>query len=146
MDDVKLLPCPFCGELPTITKHFKHEIYSFVHRCSVIGPITRDFREREQDHADMWNTRCASDLDAQRLRADTAEAEVTRLEDEFDTLESTNTTMKLKLAAAEQRIAELLQICRDIQDDPRLWLMVGAEISGRISTALNPKPEAGSHE
>lgn len=55
----KLLPCPFCGELPVITKHFKHDIYSFMHRCSVIGPIYRDFRESEQGHIDMWNTRAA---------------------------------------------------------------------------------------
>lgn len=57
IDGVSLLPCPFCGELPAITKHFKHEMYSFIHRCPVIGPIGRDFRETAQGHIDMWNTR-----------------------------------------------------------------------------------------
>ena len=57
IDGVPLLPCPFCGELPVITKHFKHEMYSFMHRCPVIGPIGRDFRETAQGHIDMWNTR-----------------------------------------------------------------------------------------
>lgn len=55
----ELAPCPFCGGLPTITKHFRHEMYSFTHRCSVIGPISRDFRENPQGHIDMWNTRIA---------------------------------------------------------------------------------------
>lgn len=57
IDGVPLLPCPFCGELPVITKHFKHEMYSFMHRCPVIGPISKDFRETAQGHVDMWNTR-----------------------------------------------------------------------------------------
>ncbi|MDH0749480.1 Lar family restriction alleviation protein [Pseudomonas sp. GD03842] len=55
----ELLPCPFCGGIPVITKHHKEEIYSFMHRCPVVGTISRDFRERAQDHADMWNTRAA---------------------------------------------------------------------------------------
>ncbi|MFL1551711.1 Lar family restriction alleviation protein [Pseudomonas sp. D47] len=58
-EEMKLEPCPFCGEKPVLTKHFKHEMYSFMHRCSVLGPISRDFRELAQDHVDMWNTRAA---------------------------------------------------------------------------------------
>ena len=78
-------------------------------------------------------------LDAQRLRADTAEAERDQAKEERDSFQRVG-------IAAKQRIAELLQICRDIQDDPRLWLMVNAELSGRIIAALNPNPEAESHE
>ncbi|TWC17117.1 hypothetical protein FBY06_11835 [Pseudomonas sp. SJZ085] len=48
--------------------------------------------------------------------------------------------------AAERRIEDLLQICRGIQNDTRLWLMVSAELSGRINAALNPTAEAASPE
>lgn len=52
-----LLPCPFCGQVPIITKHHREEMYSFMHRCEVLGPISRDFREDPADHVKMWNTR-----------------------------------------------------------------------------------------
>lgn len=87
-----------------------------------------------------------SDYDAQRLRADTAEAELEKLREQVELWRGRTTNLTHAQFAAEQRIAELLQICRDIQDDPRLWLMVRAELSGRISAALNPNPEAESHE
>lgn len=63
----ELLPCPFCGELPVISKHFREEMYSFMHRCPVVGTISRDFRERAQDHADMWNTRSAPSVDVRAV-------------------------------------------------------------------------------
>lgn len=86
------------------------------------------------------------DFDAQRLRADTAERALANCNLALKAQTFNFETQKAKVAAAEQRIAELLQICRDIQDDPRLWLMVRAELSGRIAAALNPNPEAESHE
>ncbi|MEE4662754.1 hypothetical protein V2L09_02325 [Pseudomonas alliivorans] len=52
-----LLPCPFCGQVPIITKHHREEMYSFMHRCEVLGPISRDFREDPAGHVRMWNTR-----------------------------------------------------------------------------------------
>lgn len=82
-------------------------------------------------------------FDAQRLRADTAEAEVARLEDEFDTLENTNTTIKLKLAAAEQRIASherMLRFFANLADIRQ----VGTAAMDYVA-ALNPNPEAESH-
>lgn len=96
-----------------------------------------------------------ADRDAQRLRADTAEAEVTRLEDEFDTLENTNTTTKLKLAAAEQRISDMgstlagaLKLLRGVHTGdlfgPDDWETVNAFLIS--AAALNPNPEAESHE
>lgn len=98
-----------------------------------------------------------SDFDAQRLRADTAEAELARLEDEFDTLENTNTTIKLKLAAAEQRIAELVAMLREGIDaverlsttpkehNQEQWVDLHAW-TFNVDAALNPNPEAESHE
>lgn len=53
-----LLPCPFCGELPVLTKHFRYDDYSFIHRCPVVGPINRDFCPPEL-HVKNWNTRAA---------------------------------------------------------------------------------------
>lgn len=52
-----LLPCPFCGEKPQITKHHREDIYSFLHRCQVLGPISWGFREDQQAHIEKWNAR-----------------------------------------------------------------------------------------
>lgn len=60
-NEYKLLCCPFCGELPIITKHHREEMYAFMHRCEVLGPIARDFREDPMWHVEMWNTRVAAD-------------------------------------------------------------------------------------
>ncbi|WP_010219412.1 hypothetical protein [Pseudomonas syringae group genomosp. 3] len=59
-NEYKLLCCPFCGELPVITKHHREEMYAFMHRCEVLGPIGRDFREDPMSHVEMWNTRAAA--------------------------------------------------------------------------------------
>ncbi|MCK2118533.1 Lar family restriction alleviation protein [Pseudomonas juntendi] len=53
----ELLPCPFCGEKPQITRHHREEIYSFMHRCPVLGPISWGFREDQQAHVEKWNAR-----------------------------------------------------------------------------------------
>ncbi|MFG0504119.1 hypothetical protein ACF8GD_15955 [Pseudomonas putida] len=53
----KLSPCPFCGEKPQITKHHREDIYSFMHRCPVLGPISWGFREDPQAHVEKWNAR-----------------------------------------------------------------------------------------
>ncbi|MDY0250749.1 MAG: hypothetical protein RBR45_11950 [Pseudomonas sp.] len=42
MADQKTLPCPFCGEQPEVTKHFKRDEYCLVHRCEYI-PAHIDF-------------------------------------------------------------------------------------------------------
>ncbi|GLO05729.1 hypothetical protein PPUJ13061_56330 [Pseudomonas putida] len=52
-----LMPCPFCGEKPQITKHHREDIYSFMHRCPVLGPISLGFREDQQAHIEKWNAR-----------------------------------------------------------------------------------------
>ena len=53
----ELLTCPFCGEKPQITKHHREDIYSFIHRCQVLGPISWGFREDQQAHIEKWNAR-----------------------------------------------------------------------------------------
>jgi hypothetical protein len=85
----------------------------------------------------------SSALDAQRLRADTAEAERDALKDEVGQAKGEYDRAVNKLAAAEQRIAELKSVLeRMLEDDdmPVHWF------AQRIDTALNPNPEAESHE
>jgi hypothetical protein len=45
----------------------------------------------------------------EKLHYDAAQVELARLEDEFDTLEHSNITLKLKLAGADKRNAELIE-------------------------------------
>ncbi|MBX8528500.1 Lar family restriction alleviation protein [Pseudomonas cichorii] len=59
MGNHELKPCPFCGEIPIITKHFREEAYNFMHRCAVLGPVSWDFRIDRQSHIDKWNSRAA---------------------------------------------------------------------------------------
>jgi len=53
----ELLSCPFCGETPEISKHFRDPLWQLIHRCHVMGAITIDWRESEQAIAEQWNTR-----------------------------------------------------------------------------------------
>jgi len=92
-------------------------------------------------------------LDAQRLRADTAEAEQNDLKKHLAISErhlgrmiEHSDQLEVRLAAAEQRIAEmvaaftpLLKNWDDLADGESLNV-------DRARAALNPKPEAGSHE
>lgn len=52
-----LLACPFCGETPAITKHFKEQMWSLIHRCPVIGAITIDWHDSQREVVGQWNTR-----------------------------------------------------------------------------------------
>lgn len=76
-----------------------------------------------------------ADFDAQRLRADTAEAELVSTEKEVEGLQSA-------LGDAEQRISELLVMLRQAWVDE----CVSAADCRKIDAALNPNPEAESHE
>lgn len=53
----KILPCPFCGGIPEITKHFKEEMWSLLHRCKIMGAIKLEWRENEDVLIQKWNIR-----------------------------------------------------------------------------------------
>lgn len=124
------------------------------------------------------NIRCVreSDFDAQRLRADTAEAELQALRDKLELSErdrmaaerryeemaaardciATNynqlsygaSICKEKLAAAEHRIADTvakLELAVDMLDDDERGNRF-AQVLKLAIAALNPNPEAESHE
>ena len=57
IDGVPLLPCPFCGDTPDITKHHREEIYGLIHRCPVAGAISWGFIEEPALHVKRWNRR-----------------------------------------------------------------------------------------
>lgn len=100
------------------------------------------------------------DFDAQRLRADTAEAEIQALRLVFQNAEDCELNdAELKLAAAEQRIADqhaLLLKCKEVFDNcygmndqkTRVdWYanyLVPTKVD--LNAALTPNPEAESHE
>lgn len=91
----------------------------------------------------------ATDFDAQRLRADTAEAESARKDGVIEDLMQSNGDMTTCLAAAEQRIAELSaenQQLRKLLEQTLAALNPTAKLSKSIRAALNPNPEAESHE
>ena len=165
MDDVKLLPCPFC------LKPAKLEVeevrgdtaWCFI-RCEVrckVAPFVgesaciwywsegKHHRAQSDEQAktqakeraiSAWNTR--PELDAQRLRADTAEAELERAGATYLNKNSECLQLRKDLAAAEQRNVEMRELLQDLFNQCELNL----HFDGRIAAALNPKPEAGSHE
>ena len=57
----ELRDCPFCGEIPVITKHFREDMHQMVHRCKVVGPILFDFGDACR-HIKAWNTRAPMEL------------------------------------------------------------------------------------
>lgn len=80
----------------------------------------------------------------QRLRADTAEAELEVLKYDCQVAHSVIHAQKADIVVAEQRIAELKGLLLDItldDDFPEHWNEAYA-----IDAALNPNPEAESHE
>lgn len=55
---LKLLPCPFCGHVESkVHKHFKEDMWRFLHRCPVMGPIEIDWKSSVEEIVKMWNTR-----------------------------------------------------------------------------------------
>jgi hypothetical protein len=86
----------------------------------------------------------AAQLDAQRLRADTAEGERDDMAKSVTRWTDRACDYRDQLAAAGQRIAELKGLLIDLtldDDFPEHW-----NESYAIDAALNPNPEAGSHE
>jgi len=57
----QLKPCPFCGGDAEITKHFREEMWSLIHRCKVMGPMKLEWSESENSIIERWNTRFAGE-------------------------------------------------------------------------------------
>lgn len=98
---------------------------------------------------DIFKAECdrlGSGYDAAQVELDALREELLRLEEEYDTLEHANITLKLNFAAAEQRNAELIELLRDSY--PTMPCYNGAlksEIRDRIEAALKPT-ESGASE
>jgi hypothetical protein len=52
--------CPWCGEAPQISKHFRDDAWRLIHRCKVMGPILIDWTYSEDRLVERWNTRPAA--------------------------------------------------------------------------------------
>lgn len=88
-----------------------------------------------------------AELDAQHLRADTAEAERDALRERHDTVKCQRNDANRLLAAAEQRIAEMSELLKRCIPVCRFkYSRAERDLINDITAALNPKPEAGSHE
>lgn len=88
-------------------------------------------------------------LDAQRLRADTAEAERDKLQQELCKRAGDIGRLTGERDAAEQRIAELLALIEKAHtwvDRNNFGGWDAYELRDELAAALNPKPESGSHE
>lgn len=117
------LPCPFCGEQPEITKHFKEDAWRLVHRCDVMGALVLDWTEPRRRHVDTWNTRTA-----ERRGRESAAAEVERLKDlcatpsaELHGLLRERDAAQARIAALETTLAERdRQIAHEIYDKGKI--------------------------
>lgn len=88
----------------------------------------------------------ASDFDAQRLRADTAEAELAKLRERHDTVKCQRNDATKVLAAAEQRIGELWQLVEKAYDHETIdddWIEEYRRLK-MSDAALNQKSEGKS--
>jgi phage tail protein X len=103
-------------------------------------------QEQQERHRGAWFS-MKTERDVERLRADTAEAEA-------QTQYAKRVAVVEELAAAEQRIAEQLELLREVvvalSGRPELGVAVPAytadRLRRRIYAALNSKTEAGNHE
>lgn len=100
---------------------------------------------KSQSKIDLLSNKLA----AETLRADTAEATVAERDEALalkqrDLIEAQTAVAgwARKHAAAEQRVSELKELLQDLFNQCELTLY----FDRRIEAALNPKPEAGSHE
>lgn len=55
-DDIKLLPCPFCGQQPNVAASVDQGLWCLTHRCSGVGSISIGWN-RLDSIAARWNNR-----------------------------------------------------------------------------------------
>lgn len=156
MSEVKLMPCPFCGSDVNDDNSGHDESCYFTAQDNFENSCGGDISVV----LDAWNSR--PHFDAQRLRSDTAEAclEEWRRSNHGKTVLE-NLDLRKKLAAAEQRIADALQLLAETSkailhhqaNQPMSHRLEGLLTKARAkvdrylkSAALNPNPEAESHE
>jgi len=126
---------------------------AFITRYDVPGggdveECSNGYYVRHTDHV-VYLNEMLLDRDAQRLRADTAEADSIRKDGVIEDLMQSNSDMTTCLADAEQCIAELSadnQLLRKLLEQTLAALNPTAKLSKSIRAALNRKPEAGSHD
>lgn len=126
---------------------------SEVNNHAVIFLSPTDFDEREWCEDDVWENsvryNLGTDFDAQRLRADTAEANFNRCNGLYYECQKERDTLRSDLAAAEQRIAdqnELIKKAHAWIDHNNFGGWDAYEMRDQLAAALNPNPEAESHE
>jgi hypothetical protein len=120
IDGVSLLPCPFCGKAPELTKHFRDESYSFMHRCSVLGPISMGFREDPKCHEAVWNTR----IESPEVAA--LQSTIAQLEDKLNKAIDLDFQRRETIEQLQARIAEL----ESGRGEPVAYGCFGIEING----------------
>jgi hypothetical protein len=55
--DEELLPCPFCMQVPEISKHHKEDLWRLGHVCPIVGTISIDWMNSREALCLLWNTR-----------------------------------------------------------------------------------------
>lgn len=60
-DNYGFYGCPFCGEVPVITKHFREDMWNLIHRCKIIGVISLDWSDSIKRLKNQWNHRTRVD-------------------------------------------------------------------------------------
>jgi uncharacterized protein YhaN len=102
-----------------------------------------------RDHAaavyfDSWK-RTEQELDAQRLRADTAEAELAIIRPERDLYKASSEALEDQWNAAEKRIADGIAYVQKLVDCSKNQDSVATGYLSDILSALNQKSEGVSH-
>lgn len=133
---------------------------------SVIYLSPSDDPEREWCQDDVWENsvryNLGTDFDAQRLRADTAEAELAIIRPERNLYKASSEALEDQWSAAEQRIAEQNSLIEEIATEMTLaisdsqtraamtsvgrtrFLQILQTYNARIDSALNQKSEGES--
>lgn len=143
-------PCVWCEEIGPATTGAVERFT--IAKLRYAGGAEHDVRYVSEVHYDAALGReaaSANDLSIWKQKAcEAAEREAAlreeldALEEEFDTLEHTNITIKLSLAAAEQREVELkMLLCDVINEAPTGFAALKVDLAHRVNAAIKPAAE-----